>query len=477
MGRKPKYQICRDLIVELIAETGLRPGDAIPSINQLIERFGMVRTNVQNALNLLCREGVLDKRPGSGCYLKEMLEDEGAEHLSQDVGPMIDYMHGLVCLCPRGTLRVGILQEMRVYPEMWRGLFAAFQKDSGITVEVVSLDNMAEVAEARVDIFQVPNYLLADWVSRGQLLSLDEVGARFASQAFISGAAGLVDWRGKTWGVPLICGCGCVFYNRGVPGVAELVGEAKDFEALLQAFAATPVPAPAEAWTLNCYLLTDFLKLSGVATHRGSAEMLRAFGTAGARDFLKRCEVFFRDGKIFHGPVTRPFSTSVEVFKSGRIPTILGNSSAMLQIFGDLAFPLGVAAVPAAPGGGGELVGFVNVVSSATTKREACAALLEFMQREQVQRMFSMRGRLVANRNALGGLRLPFADDASARELAKALENSTPTMLDHRWHAELALPLLLENANRWQRGEMTLEALVASILGALEEKRNIRESP
>lgn len=62
--------IYRDLVRE-ITEGIYRPGDRLPSEAQLCERFGASRITVAKAIQALQRDGLVNRRPGSGTYVQE----------------------------------------------------------------------------------------------------------------------------------------------------------------------------------------------------------------------------------------------------------------------------------------------------------------------------------------------------------------------------------------------------------------------
>jgi GntR family transcriptional regulator len=59
----------RDRLHALIVEQGLRPGDKLPSENELITLFDVGRTSIREAFKLLEQEGLIQARHGDGRYL------------------------------------------------------------------------------------------------------------------------------------------------------------------------------------------------------------------------------------------------------------------------------------------------------------------------------------------------------------------------------------------------------------------------
>ncbi|MCO6672098.1 GntR family transcriptional regulator [Cutibacterium avidum] len=64
-----KYVTVRDYLVELI-DTRLSVGDVVPSERELAERFGVSRMTVRQAVDSLVSSGRLERRRGSGTYVR-----------------------------------------------------------------------------------------------------------------------------------------------------------------------------------------------------------------------------------------------------------------------------------------------------------------------------------------------------------------------------------------------------------------------
>lgn len=69
-GQGPKYRQLQRLLAELVAAE-LGPGDRLPSERELMGRFGVSRATVRQAIDALEREGLLERRHGSGTYVAE----------------------------------------------------------------------------------------------------------------------------------------------------------------------------------------------------------------------------------------------------------------------------------------------------------------------------------------------------------------------------------------------------------------------
>ncbi|WP_431895309.1 winged helix-turn-helix domain-containing protein [Micromonospora haikouensis] len=75
MPRPPVYrEIIRDIRTAI--ETGqLKPGERLPTIAQLCERYGASTTPVKYAMRLLEAEGLIETWQGKGMYVRRRTDD------------------------------------------------------------------------------------------------------------------------------------------------------------------------------------------------------------------------------------------------------------------------------------------------------------------------------------------------------------------------------------------------------------------
>jgi GntR family transcriptional repressor for pyruvate dehydrogenase complex len=66
---RPQYERLAELIQSYVAEHQLRPGDRLPTEQELAEEFGVSRTIVHDAVKVLTPLGLLRTRRGSGIYV------------------------------------------------------------------------------------------------------------------------------------------------------------------------------------------------------------------------------------------------------------------------------------------------------------------------------------------------------------------------------------------------------------------------
>lgn len=66
---RPAYETVAAKITTLIVSTGLKPGDRLPTELELVERLGVSRTVVREAVKVLVATGQVYTRKGSGIYV------------------------------------------------------------------------------------------------------------------------------------------------------------------------------------------------------------------------------------------------------------------------------------------------------------------------------------------------------------------------------------------------------------------------
>lgn len=71
---RPGYELVAERILVLIAESGLRPGDRMPTENELAARLGTSRSVVREAVKILSAIGRVRAQKGRGLYVAD---DEG----------------------------------------------------------------------------------------------------------------------------------------------------------------------------------------------------------------------------------------------------------------------------------------------------------------------------------------------------------------------------------------------------------------
>ena len=83
----PYVKIARAIKEEWILKPSALPGSRLPTERQLREIFGVSRSTIGKALDLLVREGLLDSRQGSGVYIRELRESGPITKLAAFICP------------------------------------------------------------------------------------------------------------------------------------------------------------------------------------------------------------------------------------------------------------------------------------------------------------------------------------------------------------------------------------------------------
>ena len=88
----PKYLQLKDIIKQYFESEQYKPGQKIPSENELINQFNVSRNTVRQALSELVNEGFIYKKHGSGSFFSGKIKDETTQSfLIGVVTPFISY--------------------------------------------------------------------------------------------------------------------------------------------------------------------------------------------------------------------------------------------------------------------------------------------------------------------------------------------------------------------------------------------------
>jgi GntR family transcriptional repressor for pyruvate dehydrogenase complex len=71
-GKNSLYETVVQYLEQLIADSGLKPGEKLPSERELVEKTGVSRTIMREALRVLEAQGVLSIFPGKGVYVRRL---------------------------------------------------------------------------------------------------------------------------------------------------------------------------------------------------------------------------------------------------------------------------------------------------------------------------------------------------------------------------------------------------------------------
>ena len=76
------HEMVAERIRSMIVSESLHPGDRLPSERDLSERLGVSRVVIREATRVLDAQGLVEVKPGSGTYVKELTPG----HVSDSIG-------------------------------------------------------------------------------------------------------------------------------------------------------------------------------------------------------------------------------------------------------------------------------------------------------------------------------------------------------------------------------------------------------
>jgi DNA-binding GntR family transcriptional regulator len=174
--RRLRYEIVRDMILGIIDDEHLQPGDRLPTSAELADRSGFSLISVRRALDELEHAGVVQRQQGVGTFVaRERIVSEPARS-----GNLLETLEG-----DDGTRLVTELMSIRVgLPTA--SVAASLRVSAGLPVwEVVRrrlLDGRPAIAETAMLPLQLVPALDKDALARGESL-----------YAYLADAYGLVD--------------------------------------------------------------------------------------------------------------------------------------------------------------------------------------------------------------------------------------------------------------------------------------------
>lgn len=89
-NKQPKYIRIQEYICSLLAKEGLKPGDQLPSENELCKRLNMSRNTVRQALANLINEGLIYNEHGKGTFVAAPRENNQTMETHPEIGIVLN---------------------------------------------------------------------------------------------------------------------------------------------------------------------------------------------------------------------------------------------------------------------------------------------------------------------------------------------------------------------------------------------------
>ena len=121
-SQSPKYLKLKEEIVSWIAGGRYRPGDKLPSENELSEQFGLSRQTVRQSIGELVQEGWLSREQGKGTFVSRLSGERRTAGGNRTVGMITTYISDYI------------------FPSIVRGVEAGL-KEQGYRLLLSSTDN------------------------------------------------------------------------------------------------------------------------------------------------------------------------------------------------------------------------------------------------------------------------------------------------------------------------------------------------
>jgi DNA-binding transcriptional regulator YhcF (GntR family)/ABC-type glycerol-3-phosphate transport system substrate-binding protein len=456
-SKKPDYQLAKEKILALIIDGDYRPGDAIPSVSRLSEQLKLGRISIQKAVGILKEEGILKNIPGSGCYLQTLRSSSNASSIN---------LPGEISRgsC-RKTIKVGILNELPTYYEMWTKVFKAYtDRHPEILIELIGLPtfNTEEFwkIHQEVDIVQIHSYLLPYYIKQKIIFPPSELGTlKLDKQAyyipFIEGS----EFNGQLWGVPMAASTTCLFYNCEYEQQLEKINSINGLWNGLNFFEklSATSPLPICAGNHSIYI---FKMMAGTGKYNDYDEVFNF--DKQFTDFLHSFEKFYLNPEIFPPPPLENHDMPSSFF-TGSGMTVFGAASWTSDFMKQCTFKWGFLPNLLEPNGAAQAHTNLNCISNTTPYPEECLEIINYLGQPETQKILSSYGRLTASREANQEIKWNNFNYDTLNNLHLDLDNSKIVRTDNPYLNEYITTLFDQEIRIWQDRQCSIPELMDSL--------------
>lgn len=211
--RKPVYLVIKDAVIGEIVARRFKPGEMLPSIRELAQRFGASALTVFHAVKELAREDWVVRLPKRGVMVAKTLPPFSPARESSVPPPVAETMHDVHFSVPeRRPLRCAVYDERLIEP-LARAANAFTEREKFTRIEVVDRSGNDRILKfTDTDIELLPTYVMNNPRRRGALLPANGIVHKgtIASLAVLPSMLGLAS-RNGLWGMPVFAGGPFIF--------------------------------------------------------------------------------------------------------------------------------------------------------------------------------------------------------------------------------------------------------------------------
>jgi multiple sugar transport system substrate-binding protein len=326
----PIYHQLKTLIREQIKSGLWRPGDRIPTEQELCQLYDISRAPVRQALRELAQEGVLIRRPGLGTFINNraptgLSSDTPVQMMSSDPywSRVLDHVS-------------------RVWNTEHSNQKATFQVNVVDHSQFYNLLSTAVGSGAAPDVAMVDCVWVAGLARSGFLYALEDLGSQWSHTEFVKDLyPAFVEansFNGRLYGLPLKADTSLLWYRKDW-FAQEGLAPPQDWDDLLAVARHFLQPQMREQYGLvyplafpggtaggeaTVYSLMPFVWSGGGEIFGAECVVLDAPGTRRALQFLR--ELVTRHRVSPPGVVNYEKDTTPQLFASGKVAMALGGS-------------------------------------------------------------------------------------------------------------------------------------------------------
>lgn len=473
MKNQPKYIMARKAIEALIKDEAYKKGDCLPSKASLAKSFGLGLRPVQQALEVLAKDGILRNVRGSGCYINKQPESDSYEKTLKDfpaADVYADYLSSINYRIPRKIIKIGLDNgEYLYFSKQWQHVLDSFcSSRNDISVEIVNsrLSGASSSAEnIQTDIFQLPAPLLPYFANKGVLFNFSETeDICLNKNEFFIGLFKAASYKEKIWGAPLISASNCNYFNKESGGLLKPLLCANGFWDSMEILKlAAKKNQGSEALAVNTNPMFLLMRLAGFDCAWNLAD-IEKLEDESFYIFLERFRQYYQNPNIFFNKNTEYTSAPYEDFfiRNGQI--ILGSSCWLPNICQSAPFPWGITPNMREGNASNQITTMLNVISSHTCYPFECVEILKYLCRYETQKYFAQNGRIVANKKAFNHFHLNgIGNDSIKNTLRDAMENGKVENIDNPQLAQYLMGIVNYDFQKWQRKELNTKRLLAEL--------------